>query len=194
MKQLVVIIPFIVFNITLAQSTRQITKDFDGDKKMDTVYIDSDLDKLICVLSSNNYKKIESLKIRSLNFGNTLVKTKNGFQFWNDYGRSGWINEFEYNNNVKKMQLIKIYRTDYDLNRHTYGDLVKNGSGKSSVDLKSNTYIGDFYDVYNGKLRKLPTITKQLIFTDTFLYCFSDDINFEFEKKCLQFYEEAKKN
>lgn len=193
MKQLVLLLSLTFFCPLIAQSNRQIAKDFDGDKIKDTVYIDSDLDKLVCLLSSNNFKKIESLKIRSLNFGNTLVETKNGFQFWNDYGRSGWINEFEYNAKEKKMQLIKIYRTDYDIDRQKYGEAVKNGSGKSSIDLRTNRYVGNFYDVHDGKLRQLPTIIKQLVFTDTFLYCFSDDINFEFENKCLKFYEKAKK-
>ncbi|WP_452223593.1 hypothetical protein [Lacinutrix chionoecetis] len=193
MKHHLLLIIFLTTCIGFSQSTRAIIKDFDGDKKMDTVSIDSDARKLICALSSNNYKPISSLEIKSLNFGNTLVETKNGFEFWNDYGRSGWINEFEYNTEEKKMQLITMRRTDYDRDRHKFGPEVKHGSGKSSVNLLTNTYIGNFYDVSKNKLRKLPTITKPMVFTKTFLYCFSDAINFEFEKRCLELYEQAKK-
>ncbi|WP_397363475.1 hypothetical protein [Olleya sp. R77988] len=73
------------------------------------------------------------------------------------------------------------------------GKEVKNGSGKSSIDLLTNIYVGNFYDVYEGQLRKLPTITKTMVLPETFLYCFSDAINFEFEKQCLKLYENAKK-
>lgn len=177
-----------------AQSTREIIKDLDGDKKVDTVYIDSDLDKLFCLLSTNNYKKISSLEIKSLNFGNTLVETSKGFEFWNDYGRSGFINEFLYNKEIKKMQLVKIKRTDYNIDRNKYGQEVKYGSGKSSIDLIKNIYIGEFYDIYKGKLRKLPTINESMTLPKTYMDSFSDVIYFEFEKRCIALYEKAKKN
>ena len=193
MKQQFAILLILIVALVNAQSTRQIIKDFDGDKKLDTVLIDSDTRKLLCALSTNNYNRISSLKIKSLNFGNTLVETKKGFEFWNDYGRSGWINEFQYNKKEKKMQLIKIRRTDYDRFRQKYRKELKKGSGKSSINLLTNKYVGNFYDELEGKLRKLPTITATMVFTETYLYCFSDAINFEFEKKCVALYEKAKK-
>jgi len=193
LKQFIIILLTISSCTSFSQSTRQITKDFDGDKELDTVLIDSDLNKLFCSLSTNNYKRISSLEIRSLNFGNTLVETKKGFEFWNDYGRSGWINEFQYNSRLKKMQLIKISRTDYDIDRQKYGDEIRYGSGKSSINLLTKSYVGNFYTVVKDQLKKLPTITATMDFTETFLYCFNDDINFEFEKKCIALYEKAKK-
>lgn len=193
MKQFFTIIALLIVSLVNAQSTRKIIKDFDGDKWIDTVFIDSEAKKLFSVLSSNNYQRVSSFKIRSLNFGNTLVDTKDGFEFWNDYDRSGWINTFTYNPKEKKMQLIKISRTDYDLSSTTYGEAVREGSGKSSINLLTNTYIGDFYYFKNDKLNKLPTIKATMVFTDTYLYCFSDQINFDFEKQCVELYEKAKK-
>lgn len=192
MKQHLTLLLVVFANILHAQSIKEIVKDFDGDAIMDLVYIDSETNTLNYELSSNSFKVISSLEIRSLNFGNTLVETSNGFEFWNDYGRSGWINEFQYNPKEKKMQLIRIRRTDYDIDRVKYGEKVRYGSGTSRVDLLTNTYVGNFYDVFEGKLRKLPKIKAFMLFTETYLYCFSDAINFEFEQRCLELYEKAK--
>ena len=100
---------FLTFSVS-AQSTRKIVKDFDGDLKKDSVYIDSDRKILILWLSSQKYKRVESKPINYLNFGNTLVATKSGFEFWNDYDRSGFISVFKYNKTAKKMQLVQIER------------------------------------------------------------------------------------
>jgi hypothetical protein len=167
-----------------AQSTRRIVKDFDYDLKKDTVYINSDSDQLECRLSTQKYKKIVSGKIWRLNFGNTLVATKKGFEFWNDYGRSGFISVFEYNKKEKKMQLVKMKRTDYQLSGTYSGE---NG-GTSSVDLVTNRYMAQFNVVRNNKIVKLPVITAEMVFPKTYLETFSDDINFSYEAKCVALY------
>ncbi|GHC50189.1 hypothetical protein [Ulvibacter litoralis] len=193
MKPILFLALFLISFAGISQSTREIIKDFDGDRIRDTVYIDSDLDKLFCVLSINDFKKTASQEIRSLNFGNTLVETPNGFEFWNDYGRSGFINEFKYDSKTRKMQLVKIKRTDYDIDRNKYGPEVRYGSGKTSINLVTNKYVGDFYVVRDEKLKKLPTIYSELVFPTTYLESFSDMIYFEYEKMCLELYEMAKK-
>lgn len=154
--------------------------------------MDSDTKKLVCLLSIQHFKKMESQGIPSLNFGNTLVETKKGFEFWNDYGRSGFINEFLYNKVTNKMQLIKITRTDYDISWTKYGEKVKGGSGKSTINLLTNDYIGNFYAVIDEKLIKLPLINAKIVFPETTIENFSDAIYFDFEKKCITLYEEQK--
>lgn len=180
--------------MVFGQSLRKIVKDLDGDLVKDTVYIDSDLDKIFCALSTNKFKKIGSRKIEILNFGNTLVRTKNGFEFWNDYGSSGFINEFRYNPRTKKIQLIKITRTAYDFSYTEYGDKVRDGSGKSSINLVTNKYTGNFYDLFNGKLVKLPPIYAEMIIPQTNLETFSDAVYFDYEKRCRALYEKNKKS
>ncbi|RLJ79675.1 hypothetical protein [Pedobacter alluvionis] len=173
------------FSITVtAQATRRIVKDFDFDLKKDTISINSDMRTLECSLSTQHYKKIISKTIRHLNFGNMLVATKKGFEFWNDYGRSGFINVFEYNKTDKKMQLVGMKRTDYELSGTYPG---KNG-GKSSVDLLTNKYSAQFNVVRNNKIVKLPLITGMMVFPKTYLQTFSDDINFSYEEKCVAIY------
>ncbi|HEU4496388.1 MAG TPA: hypothetical protein VFR70_04990 [Flavobacterium sp.] len=179
----------IVFSVSaFGQSTRKIVRDFDGDLKKDTVRIDSDKKVLVCRLSAQKYKKTESGEIYRLNFGNTLVPLKNGFEFWNDFGRSGFQCVFEYSQKLKKFQLVKMRRIDDDL-RHDYGEKAK---GKSSVNLLTGEYAGDFYEAYQKKLRKMPTIKAKMNFPETYLETFSDILCFEYEKKCVALYEKNK--
>ena len=91
------------------------------------------------------------------------------------------------------MQLVQISRTDYDLSYSKYGKEGRHGSGKSSINLLTNQYIGDFYAVKNEKLLKLPTIKKKMILPETYLDTFSGIFLFQFEDKCIKFFEKAKK-
>ena len=167
------------------QSVQKIVKDFDGDSINDTVRIDNDAKNLICLLSTQKYKKIQSGKIWKLNFGNTLVSTENGFEFWNDFDRSAFRCVFEYDQKAKKMQLVQMRRID-DILSYDYGEEAK---GKSSVNLLTNEYIGDFYKVSQGKLRKMPTIKTTMIIPKTYLEKFSDSLCFAYEAKCLALYK-----
>jgi len=170
----------------LGQSTRRLVKDFDHDLKKDTVYINSDTKTLVCKLSGQKFRKIESQRIWKLNFGNTLVALKDGFEFWNDYGRSGFISTFAYNKKEKKMQLVKMKRTDYEVSGTYSGE---NG-GTSSVNLLTNKYTAQFRVVRNKKVVELPVIQREMVFPKTYLETFSDDINFEYEEKCVALYNQ----
>lgn len=186
MKHNILFLLIFVFSFQVSgQSLRKIVRDFDGDAKKDTVRIDSDSKSLICRLSTQNYKLIQSGVIQRLNFGNTLVATKEGFEFWNDFDRSGFQCVFRFNQKEKKFQLVKMRRID-DILSFDYGDEAK---GKSSINLVTNEYIGDFYQLYQGKLKKMPTIRAKMVFPATYLQTFNDIICFEYEKKCLTLYK-----
>lgn len=180
------------FSLSVAvfgQSVQKIVKDLDGDSVKDTVRIDNSSKTIICALSSQKYKRIQSGKIQKLNFGNTLVATKRGFEFWNDFDRSGFRCVFEYDPKAKKMQLVQMRRID-DVLSYEYGDKAK---GKSTVNLITHQYTGDFFKVVNGKLQKIPTIKTKMIFPKTYLENFSDTICFDYEAKCLALYESHEK-
>lgn len=185
MKYTISLIILLLSNVVSGQSTRKIVKDFDHDLIKDTVYIDSDKDVLVCLLSRDKFKKIESEEIRYLNFGNTLVSTKRGFEFWNDYGHSGFISVFEYNKKAKKLQLVQMRRTDYGLSSEFPGG--KRGS--SSLNLLTNKYVGQFYKIRNKKLVKLPVIHATMIYPVIYLETFTDAINFNYEARCGALYE-----
>lgn len=184
-KIILLLILLISYSQFYGQSLRKIVRDFDGDSKKDTVRIDSDTKTLICRLSTQKYKKVESGIIQRLNFGNTLVDTKDGFEFWNDFDRSGFQCVFKFNQKEKKLQLVKMRRVD-DILSFDYGDGAK---GKSTVNLLTNEYVGNFYQIYKGKLRKMPTIIAKMEFPKTYLETFSDIICFDYEKKCLVLYK-----
>ena len=191
MKKIILLIFLIIqANFVNSQVTKQLIKDFDRDNKNDTIYIDSDKDRLVCSLSTNNYIKKVSKKIRILNAANTLIDTKNGFKFWNHYSRSGYFNEFEYNSQLKKMQLIKMVREEY------------NGAtrGESSINLLTDEYLGNFRYAPNYKYagdnnyENLGVIKTKIIFPPTFIETFSDSLNYEYEKKCVNLMNETIEN
>jgi hypothetical protein len=188
-KKIFFLLLIIISNSFFGQTTRKIVKDFDGDLKNDTVRIDSDSKKLICLLSTQKFKKVESGEIQRLNFGNTLLSTKKGFEFWNDFDRSGFKCVFIYNQKAKKMQLIQMRRVD-DILSYDFGEKSK---GLSTVNLITNKYVGNFYQLYHKKLLKMPTINAEMIFPKTYLETFSDILCFDYESKCLVLYEKNKK-
>lgn len=182
-------ITFLVFAflsvVVFGQSVPKLVKDLDGDLIKDTIRIDSDSKTLICLLSTQKFKKIQSGKIQRLNFGNMLVSTKKGFEFWNDFDRSGFQCVFEYDPKAKKMQLVKMRRVD-DILRLDFGEKAK---GKSSINLLTNEYLGDFYKASGGKLQKIPTIKSKMVFPKTYLENFSDALCFDYEAQCLALYK-----
>lgn len=167
-----------------AQTTRKIVKDFDGDLKKDSVWIDDDKKVLILRLSSQQYRKVESKPIYYLNFGNTLMATKSGFEFWNNYDRSGFISVFKYSEIAKKMQLVQMRRTDDKLGR----DNPNEGLFESSINLVTNQYLGVIKREVKGKTVKT-FINSEIIYPKTFLETFGDAINFDYQKKCIAKYE-----
>lgn len=187
MKKYLFISLLIVSNIAFAQTTRKIVKDFDGDGKKDSVFIDSDKNILMLWLSTQKYKRIESKEITHLNFGNTLVATKKGFEFWNDYDRSGFISVFEYDRIAKKMKLVQMRRTDDMLAR----DDPNEGLYESSVNLLTNKYVGVITTNIKGKVVK-KIINAEMVFPKTYLETFSDIINFDYQAKCIALYNKNK--
>ena len=185
MKKIIFFFLIVFSNSIFGQTTRRIVRDFDGDFKNDTVRIDSDKRIIVCLLSTHKYKKIQSGKIRKLNFGNTLVPIKKGFEFWNDFDRSGFRCVFEYNQKLQKFRLIQMRRID-DILSFDYGDKAK---GRSNINLLTNEYRGNFYEVYHKKLQKIPTIKAKISFPEIYLETFNDNWCLDYETKCLALYE-----
>lgn len=187
MKYYIILTFLLLGSISFAQTTRKIVKDFDGDGKKDSVFIDSDKDILMLWLSTQKYKKAASKEITHLNFGNTLMRTKKGFEFWNNYDRSGWINVFEYNKIAKKMQLVQMRRSDDILGR----DNPQQNLYESTVNLLTNKYVGIVETEVKGKVFK-KYINAEMVFPKTYLETFSDAINFDYQEKCIALYNKNK--
>lgn len=170
---------------------QKLVKDIDFDGKQDSVYMDDKESRIMCRLSSQNFKKIKSKPIELLTEMSGIVDAKNGFAFFNDWMRAGYKNQFRYNKKTKKVQLI-------GMSRYEFGTVVGNGSGESSVNLLTNDYIGnwnyfdDFANNEEGELVKIPTIKTKMKFKEINLEDFEEDTYFGFSDRCSELYYQQK--
>ena len=168
-------------------------KDLDNDQIKDTVFFDYEKSIIVCKLSSQNFKPIESTPIEITNGFRTYVyETKNGFGFANHWMRAGYENQFRYDSKSKRIQLI-------GMSRYEYGNAANDGSGESSVNLLTNDYIGNwyYYDECREKLTKVPTIKAKMPLGKIYLEDFSEETYFGYAEKCAELYhihKEKKQN
>lgn len=167
----------------------ELIKDLDNDKIKDTIFISEEETRIICKLSSCNFKEIKSKKLDFLNENYGIIDTKNGFEFYNNWMRSGYKNQFRYNPKLKKIQLI-------GMSRFEFGPANNDGSGESSVNLLTNQYIGkwSYYDVNKDYLVKMSEIRVKMIFPKIYLEDFSSDIYFDYSEKCSELYSKKKQD
>jgi hypothetical protein len=167
----------------------KLVKDLDGDSKADTVLIDADNSKIICRLSSKHFGREQSQPIDPdiLNETSGIKSTKSGFEFYNNWMRAGYTNQFRYDTFVKKIRLI-------GMSRFEFGNAANDGSGESSINLLTGDYIGDwsYYDDRKQKLEKIPTIKTKMPFPVTYLESFSDKTYFDYADKCASLFNQQK--
>ncbi len=175
------ILPFSLFS-------QKLIKDIDFDGIKDTIYVDNEKSTIVCILSSKNNKKIESLPIEMLSERSGIVDAKNGFKFNNDWMRGGHSNQFRYDKRTKKIRLI-------GMSRYEFGNAANEGSGESSVNLLTGDYIGNWntYDEEKSKLMKLPSIKIKIYFEKIYLEAFNDGVYFGYSEKCSKLYYKARK-
>jgi len=136
----------------------KLSKDLDGDKVADKVYLDVESNRFVCELSSQKFKKVFSGPFEE-EADISLRATKNGFEIGVNYMRAGHSYQFQYERETKKIRLI-------GMDRYEFGPANNDGSGKSSVNLLTRQYIADwnFYDAQNEELVKIPTVKKKMDF------------------------------
>ena len=147
---------FIVPTISFAQK-EIIFEDFDGDKMTDKVYVDETGGMVTYELSTQNFKKVSTEDFRDI--GEIFLSpSKNGFRIELKSMRSGNSYQFRYEKSTGKMQLI-------GMQRYEFGPANNDGSGESSVNLLTNSYIADwnYYDLDQSELIKIPTIKQKMI-------------------------------
>lgn len=171
----------------------KLVKDIDNDGLKDTVYVDPMKSTIVCKLSTMHFKPVSSKSIETLNVSSGILKTKNGFVFFNDWMRAGYKNQFRYNAKTRKIQLI-------GMSRYEFGNAVQDGSGESSINLLTGDYIGNwnYYDHLanneDGKLVTIPTIKAKMKFEVINLEDFGEEIYFSYGKRCAKLYDKHKKN
>lgn len=97
--------------------------------------------------------------------------TKNGFEFSNNWMRAGYACQFRYNPTSKKIQLI-------GMSRYEFGPASNDGSGKSSVNLLTNDYIGNwnYWVDEPGELIPTKIIKQKMVFSTIYFDNFGDDV------------------
>lgn len=173
MKKLLALIGILSINLSVSAQDRLI-KDIDFDGKKDTVYIDQKEWKIVCKLSTQNYKKLKSKPMEIASDNSYIKATRNGFEFRNNWMRSGYAGQFRYEKLEKRIRLIGI--TEY-----AFGNAANDGSGEASANLLTGDYIGNwnYYDHLanneKGELVKIPTIKAKLKFKKIYLEDFNEE-------------------
>ncbi|RZL23834.1 MAG: hypothetical protein EOO96_23395 [Pedobacter sp.] len=185
MRNLITIL--LILYSTHGFSQKKLVKDIDFDGKKDTVYTDLKTAEIVRRLSTQNFKKISTKVFEVSNDNAHVESTKNGFEYRCNWMRTGYANQFRYNKTLKKVQLI-------GMSRYAFGNAANDGSGKSSVNLLTGDYIGDwnYFDENKRKLIKIPTIKTKMAFPKVFLENFSEETYFSFADKCSKLYEKGK--
>ena len=178
MKRLVFLLFFSITNIISAQE-----KDLDLDGVPDSVDFDTQKLKIICKLSSLDFKPIYSKEIETSGDFTGVSYTKNGFEFYIGFMRAGYSAQFRYEPKDKTIRLI-------GMSRYEFGPANNDGSGESSVNLLTDDYIGEwnYYDLDKSRLIKMPTIITKLTFKKTFLIDFDESVLYDFGSRCSELY------
>ncbi|WP_316769020.1 hypothetical protein [Pedobacter frigiditerrae] len=176
-NKIFILLLFIVTSSAFAQE--KLVKDIDFDGKNDTVYIDQKEFKIVCRLSTQNFKKLKS-KTLEMSSDNTYFKpTRNGFELRVSWMRNGYACQFRYEKLEKRIRVIGI--TDY-----AFGNAANDGSGEASANLLTGDYIGNwnYFDHLanneKGELVKIPTIKTKLKFKKIYLIDFDSDSYYSF--------------
>jgi len=203
MKKTVMILSALAFIAGSLQAQEILIKDLDGDGITDTVRIkeskiddENSLARFICLLSSHRFEEIKSQPINIPHFANTVVEvgvtsTKSGFEIFTNEAFMGFREQkaqFRFDRQTGKMQLIGMTNA-------SSGNAEGDDKGKSSVNLLTGDYIGDWYLLEPNleKLVKIPTIKAKMNFGKIY---FEDFINtlFKYEKECNELrYEQQRK-
>jgi len=153
---------FLVFPTLFFSQEKIVSADFDGDKIADKLYLNSENGAVVYELSSQKFRKVSSNEF--VDSGDIfLYKTKNGFKINLNQMRASNSYQFRYEKETGKMRLIGMERIEF-------GPANNDGSGESSVNLLTNTYIGEwnYFDVSKNKLIKMPTIKKKMVLPKTY--------------------------
>ena len=163
--------------------------DLDHDRIADTLIYDRANTTIICKLSSQNFRGIKSQSIENTDEAMSGLRIRGDeFDFFNSWMRAGYICAFRYDKKLKKIRLI-------GMSREEFGNAANDGSGHSSVNLLTGSYIGEwnYYDYEKEKLISIPAIKRKMVFVPVFLEAFSDEPFSRYSGQCSEFFNQAKK-
>lgn len=158
-------------------------KDLDHDGVKDSCIYDPNRSVIICKLSTQQFKVMRSKPDLTQEWNAGIRATKNGFEFYENHNRAGCANQFQYDDQTKKIRLI-------GMSRYEFGNAANDGSGKSSVNLLTNDYIGEwnYYNLIRQKLIKMATIRTKMYFPKVTLENYDGGLQGEYAEKCSALY------
>jgi hypothetical protein len=164
-----------------------VLKDLDHDGVKDSCIYNPNRSVLTCKLSSQHFKSMRSKSNLTDEWNSGIRATKNGFEFYVNYMRAGFSHQFQYNGQTKKIRLI-------GMNRYEFGNAANDGSGKSSVNLLTNDYMGEwnYYNLDRQKLIKMGTIRTKMYFPKVTLENYDGGFQSDYAEKCSTLYENKK--
>jgi len=83
----------------------QLIKDLDSEGIKDTIFIRKEESRIISMPSSHKFEEIKSREIEILNENSGITETKNEFEFYNNWMRAGYRNQFRYDPKLRKCNL-----------------------------------------------------------------------------------------
>lgn len=97
--------------------------------------------------------------------------------------RAGYANQFRYEEKDKKIRLI-------GMSRYEFGPASNNGSGESSVNLLTNSYIGEWnaYESEKERLIKMPTLATKMYFPKIYLENYDESYQDNYQEQCSALY------
>lgn len=187
MKTIVAAFLLLAAPVAAQQKGKPVIKDLDGDAVTDTVSFDPASGRIVCRLSTRKFRPTVSQPGLADEVNCGVRATKSGFEFYVNYMRAGYANQFRYERAEQKIRLI-------GMSRYEFGPASNDGSGESSVNLLTNSYIGEWNHFNDAarKLVKMPTIKTKMYFPKTYLAGYSGTQQAEFEEKCSALYYQQK--
>ena len=164
-----------------------VLKDLDHDGVKDSCIYNPNRSVLTCKLSTQHFKAIRSKPNLTDEWNSGIRATKNGFEFYVNYMRAGFAHQFQYDGQTKKIRLI-------GMSRYEFGNAANDGSGKSSVNLLTNDYMGEwnYYNLDRQKLIKMGTIRTKMYFPKVTLENYDGGFQSDYAEKCSALYENKK--
>lgn len=183
------VIFFIIMSGNLFFGQNIINKDLDFDGVEDRVFIDSAKSVIVCELSTQNFKPLQSKFLGEINDQSGVIDSKDGFSFIVNWMRAGHTNQFRYNKKTKKIQLIGMSRYEFGY----FG----NGAGESSLNLLTSTYIGNWEindylgNGEEGEIIKIP-IRTDIKMKSVYLEDFGEEIPDWYSTVCTAIFQKKK--
>ncbi len=163
--------------------------DLDKDQHMDTVVFIREELVIMAKFSSAKFRQVKSKSFENIDPSMGRLKpTASGFIFSNNWMRAGYECQFRYEPQTRRIRLI-------GMSRYEFGNAAGDGSGKSSVNLLTNSYIADwnYFDYDKEQLVKIPTIKGRLELPKMYLDGEVEQTYDKYASYCSGQYDTAKK-